>query len=190
MSDESPIALLRRAAVALRAGALDHRDAMQIADCFETYLTNAAVGMTLDGAFDLKLSDGEEPWWIFEKRCDRDRFVAEFLDRYLPTEPGDDIRRYETGRWRHDRRRPAMPANYAGTQFELLFLAFKANDVVAPGNMPSSRSYLRRIRLNHSAATINAVHEPTPVAEPKRLAGSNHDARGPSHASSEKCAVC
>jgi hypothetical protein len=52
-----------------------------------------------------------------------------------------------------------MPAAYAGTPREWLFQALSANESVAPGRMPSSPAYLRRIIANHSITTEKAAHE-------------------------------
>ena len=149
---------LRQVADALRAGAAG--DAGQwLAARLDAYLIGAKSGVTLEAALGIKVDVGGEAWWTAENRKRRDDAVAEYIARCSASDPGLEIKRYESGAWLRDRRAAEMPPAYAGTAREFLHRALRTNKSVAPGRMPSSLAYLRRVLASHSTATKKDAHE-------------------------------
>jgi hypothetical protein len=155
------VADLRAVAAALRAGAAGAAG-LRVADRLESYLNHARDGVSIEDALGVKAGAGGEAWWTAKARRERDGALVELQRRVPGADLGRQIRAYERGRWQRDRKQ-GMPAAYAGDPQELLYLAFLANESVAPGRMPSSDDFLRRLGASLCGATGKAPHQSPPI---------------------------
>lgn len=149
------VARLRAATAELRAGVVGAAG-LWVADRFESYLKHARDGVSLDDAFGVKARAGGEAWWTAEDRRQRDGALLELQRRFPGCELGQEIRAYERVRWKRDRK-SGMPADYAGGRLALLYRAFVANESVAPGRMPSGRTYLNGLGASLCGPTEKAA---------------------------------
>lgn len=102
----------------------------------------------LDGALGLLQAQGGIPWWREDAIRRRDAALRHLRDLVCP-EAGitararriaDLLKRYAASAWRHDREHAAMPADYAGTAQEQIWIAFKTGAA-----MPLGERQLRSI---------------------------------------------
>jgi hypothetical protein len=184
------IDLLCYVAAGLRAGVLGDAG-VRFAGGLEAYLKNAPVGLTLDRAMGVNVEPGGSPWWV-ELACKRrDDLLVEYARRFcLPATAAasltDALRAYERRSWPRDRGSREMPPEYAGKHRELLYRAFRENESVAPGRMPTSHKQLRRILASNCGAKQNQGHEISPFRVPAAAATSASKPRGHDHVGSEE----
>lgn len=184
MGDQNDKAIedLREVAARLRAGELGGIG-LRFARGLDAYLELARAGMTLDQALGVKVEPGGSPWWVEDARERRDELVGEFAvcfcSAHTATARGE-MRRYEDGAWRRDKRLAAMPSSYSGTPRELLYQAFRVNESIAPGRMPASDKHLWRVIASYCGKSENPGHEippfrvQAPAATSTKLKGRGH----------------
>lgn len=103
---------------------------------------------SVDVAFGLSAPQGGVPWWLEEGIRKRNRAIQDLAQRacagQTPTAQARRIRalslRYAATAWRRDQAEDDMPAQYAGSDKELLWHAFKSGAA-----MPVSERHLRGI---------------------------------------------
>jgi hypothetical protein len=103
---------------------------------------------TVDQAFGLRFAQGGVPWWREEAIRRRDAALRLLAERHhagvAPSAQAQRIcraaLRYAASAWLIDRHSPAMPPHYAGSEKELLWVAFKSG-----ATMPICERQLRNI---------------------------------------------
>lgn len=178
-----PIEDLREVAARLRASELGDAG-LRFARGLDAYLEHASAGMTLEAAVGIKVEPGGSPWWVEDARKRRDQLIGEFAVRFCcadTTTARAELRRYEDGAWRRDKRLTAMPSSYSGTPRELLYRAFRVNESIAPGRMPASDKHLGRIIASYCSKSGMPGHEIPPFRVPAMPTTSTSRAKGCDH---------
>lgn len=191
MAECAPIDDVREVAARLRAGELGDVG-LRFACRLDAYLEHAPTGMTLDQAIGVKPASGGSPWWIENSERRRDEILRAYMQRFCNGSPealGGEMRSYERGQWKRDRRLPEMPPAYPGTPRELLYLAYRENESIAPDGMPTSGRQLRRRLVSDWGGEEKRGQEvtPFPVTPKPRIVTSQLRKRD--HAPSEETSI-
>jgi len=117
-----------------------------LAQSLQDFLTHRCN--SVDMAFGLSAPQGGVPWWLEEGIRKRNAAIQELAKRACPSEsPTAQARRiralslrYAATGWRRDQHEDNMPVQYAGTDKEPLWHAFKSGAA-----MPVSERHLRGI---------------------------------------------
>lgn len=105
---------------------------------------------TIEEALGLKYARGGVPWWLEEAIRKRDAalrdLAAEHLSHLSAGEKAKVVNRmairYAAAGWRFDKQRTCPPRQYAGTEKEYLWIAFKSG-----ATMPIGERQLRNILI-------------------------------------------
>jgi hypothetical protein len=108
----------------------------------------------LDDAFGLRQEHGGIPWWREKAIRTRDRALRELARTHLASDTTSVqarkihalMLRYAGTAWNRDRNCDSMPAHYAGTPKEYLWIAFKSG-----AKTPVSDRHLRNLLAGISA---------------------------------------
>lgn len=122
-----------------------------LAECANTYLATASMGVTLDAAVGVAARPGSSPWWIAENRDRRDDLIRRFADIAFPmSAPSEraallakEFKKYSDSSWPRERRN-GISQCYAGTPRETLFKIFKTSDGIVPMSKKQISSILCR----------------------------------------------
>jgi hypothetical protein len=123
---------LRRIVEAVR----DTDDGEWLNAALDRYELRAPSGARFDETLKLAPGPGQQPWWSARRRAERDRLIRELADTYSGPPwsraqvVADELRRYETTAWRHDKARGGPLTS--DLRRKLLFAIFSADDRPPP----------------------------------------------------------
>jgi hypothetical protein len=125
---------------------LDERQRHWLGSVLAKYLAHRSP--TIEDAMQLRADRGGIPWWREQANRKRDTALRELARRHLAhlsvTAQARQVHtlcvRYGASAWRFDRERQAMPAHYADTANEWLWMAFASG-----ATMPIGERQLRTV---------------------------------------------